>query len=265
MSNGMDGTKRSIRREMRRRRRALDPAALAAVDAAVARHFRALPERAACPIVLAYVATDGEVPTDTLVRDALADGKRVYLPRLIDGVVVFARHHAGAALRPGAYGIAEPVGEPLEVEELASAIACVPLLAWDAAGSRVGRGGGHYDRAFAGPNRPRWLVGLGYEFQQCPRIAPDGWDLRLDAVLTEHGIRRCWDGAEGTPSRKEDTQHHGLSMDCAGQHRAGRRSDVAGGLPPPPAGGGASAGNAGDDRAHALGGAHGSGGNSQRG
>jgi 5-formyltetrahydrofolate cyclo-ligase len=231
----MDGTKRAIRQEMRRRRRALDPAVRAAAEKAVADHACALSEFARAPVVLAYAATDGEVPTSALLAAAAAAGKRVFLPRCVGAVMTFAEYSAAAGLQPGAFGIPEPLGDDLEDADLRVAIAFVPLVAWDRSGARLGRGGGHYDRFLAGPSRPQCLVGLGYAFQQCARLPRDRWDLRLDAVVTEEGVHRCWDGdVKKSPSRKEATQRDGISIDGAGQHRPGRRPRVAGGLPPPP-------------------------------
>jgi 5-formyltetrahydrofolate cyclo-ligase len=224
----MDGTKRSIRQEMRRRRRALSIAELNAAEGAVAAALREVPAFAASPIVLAYVDDDGEVPTGRVVETAFACSKRVFLPRLIGETMIFAEHRRGADLRPGAYGLREPIGEPLEARDQKDALAFVPLLAWDASGSRLGRGGGHYDRAFAGSTRPACLVGLGYSFQQCAELPRDLWDLRLDWVVSEHGATRCWTGEDASPSRKEGASHHGISDHGAGRHRAGRRAGVAG-------------------------------------
>jgi 5-formyltetrahydrofolate cyclo-ligase len=232
----MDGTKQAIRQEMRRRRRLLSPVDLSAADRAVGVHVRELAELATAPVVLAYAATDHEVPTAALLAAAFAAGQRVFLPRLVNGTTIFAEHRAGAALQPGPFGILEPLGDQLNAQALVTAIAFVPLLAWDTSGARLGRGGGHYDRAFAGAARPVCLVGLGYAFQQHPRLPQDAWDLRLDAVISQHGVVRCWSGDAMSLSRKEDAQRDGLPMDGTDQHRAGRGPRMAGGLPPTPAG-----------------------------
>jgi 5-formyltetrahydrofolate cyclo-ligase len=231
----MDGTKRAIRQEMRRRRRALAVADLSAAERAVVTHLGSVEAFHLSPTVLAYVATDHEVPTGELMEAAFAAGKRVYLPRLVGETMTFAEHRRRADLRPGAHGILEPLGDPLEERDMAASVAFVPLLAWDASGSRVGRGGGHYDRAFAGPARPRCLVGLGYSFQQCAALPRDPWDLRLDWVVSERGATCCWRGEDPSPSRKEGASHNGISGHGAGRRRAGRTAGLSGGLPPAPA------------------------------
>src|SRR5262249_38077792 len=126
----MDGTKATIRQEMRRRRRALSAVERAAVEPALVSHLVGLEafRRATC--VIAYVDTDGEVPPGALIEAAFAPGKRLSLPRLIGETMRFAEHRRGTGLRPGARGIPEPVGDELEERDGVAALACVPLLAW---------------------------------------------------------------------------------------------------------------------------------------
>ena len=232
----MDGTKREIRQEMRRRRRALSATQRTAMGRAVARHVAGLRCFRDAASVIGYVATDNEVPTEAILAAAQRAGKRVYLPRLNGGTMYFAEYECGADLRPGALGIPEPLGAQLEERDVADAFAVVPLLAWDASGSRVGRGGGHYDRAFGGATRPRCLVGLGYTFQQHVALPRDAWDLRLDWVVTERGALCCWRGGESSPSGKEGAQANVVSSNGADHHRARRRAGLGGGHTPAPAG-----------------------------
>jgi 5-formyltetrahydrofolate cyclo-ligase len=68
----------------------------------------------------------------------------------------------------------------------------LPLLGFDAAGTRLGMGGGYYDRSFAfrqGRAAPPLLVGVGFACQELPALAPEPWDVPLDALLTERGFR----------------------------------------------------------------------------
>lgn len=71
----------------------------------------------------------------------------------------------------------------------------VPLLAFDRAGSRLGYGGGYYDRSLAalrqdGAPRPR-AIGFGYADQLMEDLPTTATDERLDAVLTEQGLELC--------------------------------------------------------------------------
>jgi 5-formyltetrahydrofolate cyclo-ligase len=72
----------------------------------------------------------------------------------------------------------------------------VPLLGFDAAGHRLGYGGGYYDRTLgdravgdraAARPRPR-LIGVGYELGRLATIYPQPHDVPMDAIVTEHGL-----------------------------------------------------------------------------
>jgi 5-formyltetrahydrofolate cyclo-ligase len=222
----MEETKAAIRYAMRRRRRSLTPTDMAAAGAAVADAVLALPAVRDASVLLAYVDTDGEIPTDALIASALASGKRVFLPRLDGERMVFAEHRLGTALRRGAHGIPAPEGDPGEPGLLATAAALLPLLAWDDAGGRIGRGGGHYDRAFAGSDRPRRLIGLAYAFQHLPHVPRDPWDLRLDCVVSERGVVECRTGDHRSPNSEEVESDHGIPGDDHRQSGDRRRIGV---------------------------------------
>jgi 5-formyltetrahydrofolate cyclo-ligase len=75
----------------------------------------------------------------------------------------------------------------------------IPLLAFDAAGGRLGYGGGFYDRTLpALPNRLR--LGCAFAAQQVDAVPVGPYDIRLDAVATESGIIRCGGRCEDSVS-----------------------------------------------------------------
>jgi len=96
-----------------------------AAAAAIAPRLVALGEYARAGTVMLYAALDDEVATAAAIAAAIAAGKRVALPR----INVAARTMAAAAvddhahdLRPGAWGIPEPLDspevDPAEIERL---------------------------------------------------------------------------------------------------------------------------------------------------
>ena len=76
----------------------------------------------------------------------------------------------------------------------------VPLFAFDARGTRLGTGGGYYDRTFsfaassAAWRRPA-LIGVGYAFQQHERLERAPWDVPLDGAVTDRGTFRFRPGS----------------------------------------------------------------------
>lgn len=64
----------------------------------------------------------------------------------------------------------------------------MPLLGFDDTGTRLGYGGGYYDRTLAGwPHRPA-LLGFGFSGQRVSAIPREAHDIALDAVVTEAGL-----------------------------------------------------------------------------
>jgi 5-formyltetrahydrofolate cyclo-ligase len=103
-----------------------------------------------------------------------------------------------ATLVRNRFGIPEPVcGQAMASRWLD--LVFVPLVAFDATGTRLGLGAGFYDRALAWRHlRRSWrgprLIGLAYSFQQVPAIAQQPHDVHLDAVVTDRGVIRCSTG-----------------------------------------------------------------------
>ncbi len=71
-------------------------------------------------------------------------------------------------------------------------IILVPMLAFDRRGTRLGQGGGHYDRTLATAELSmkrqgyRLLkVGIAWSIQEMVDLPREPWDVAMDAVLTE--------------------------------------------------------------------------------
>ena len=100
----------------------------------------------------------------------------------------FREWSPGCAMVPGSFGTQVPAeGVWLEPEVL-----IVPLLAFDALGFRLGYGGGYYDRTLAGLRlqRPVLAVGFAFAAQEVDKVPIDGFDQRLDLIVTESGVRQ---------------------------------------------------------------------------
>jgi 5-formyltetrahydrofolate cyclo-ligase len=69
----------------------------------------------------------------------------------------------------------------------------MPLVAFDAQGTRMGMGGGFYDRTFAckrthaQPQRPL-LCGFAYDFQKVAYLQRQRWDIPLNQVVSDAGF-----------------------------------------------------------------------------
>lgn len=100
----------------------------------------------------------------------------------------FREWSVGCALVEGEFKAMVPAeGAWIEPEVL-----IVPLVGFDARGYRLGYGGGFYDRTLAmlRAKRPTVAVGFAFAAQELPEVPIDAYDQRLDAIVTEQGLRQ---------------------------------------------------------------------------
>lgn len=102
----------------------------------------------------------------------------------LDTPMIFRAWTPDAPMIHDRYGI--PI--PAMGEELAPGIVLLPLVAFDAAGYRLGYGGGYFDRTLAAQVPRPLAIGVGFELARVPSIRPQAHDVPLDAVVTEAGI-----------------------------------------------------------------------------
>ena len=187
--------RRALRREMRRRRRALsvaqrrDAARALSVRLAASRWF--LNSRT----IAVYLSNDGEVDLLPLVERAWLMGKRTFLPRLFGPRLWFLPFHPQSRLAGNRYSIPEPV-EPARrrIRPMSLDLVLFPLVAFDSDGNRLGMGAGYYDRTFeAARRRSVWpgpkRIGVAYEIQRVDTLPAAEWDVPLDAIVTERATR----------------------------------------------------------------------------
>jgi 5-formyltetrahydrofolate cyclo-ligase len=88
-------------------------------------------------------------------------------------------------LAPGRLGLQEPPGPRLPATALADAdVVVVPALAVAADGTRLGRGGGYYDRALVHARPDAVLVAVVFDEELLPALPTGPHDRRVTAVVT---------------------------------------------------------------------------------
>jgi 5-formyltetrahydrofolate cyclo-ligase len=186
-----------IRRELRALRRALPEDIAREHSAAIARRLAGSGIFSQSRRIAAYLANDGEVGTEDLIRVIWEQGKDPYLPILRfapEKCLWFGLYRPETVLAPNKYRIPEPsLGPDTLAEPWYFDLALVPLVAFDLAGHRIGMGGGYYDRTFAylkerGRSRAPILIGLAFECQKREGLPAEPWDVPLDGVVTERAF-----------------------------------------------------------------------------
>lgn len=183
--------KAELRRLMRKRRGALDAREQAAAGLALAQRVEQLDAWRHCSRVALYLPADGEIATDVIAARARAQARQVFLP-VLDGDqhLAFALWQADSPLQPNRFNIPEPPAGSARCAVADLDILCLPLVAWDSSGGRLGMGGGFYDRTLAGMTGPL-LVGLAHGCQEVERVPRDDWDIELDYVATDSALVDC--------------------------------------------------------------------------
>jgi 5-formyltetrahydrofolate cyclo-ligase len=133
--------------------------------------------------VMFYIAFDGEVNTDEMIREAQRQGRQVAAPvckknRQINP----CRLESGTRLIKGPYGTREPRPQkPIKLKDLELVV--VPGVAFDKNGKRLGRGRGYYDRFLRRLCRKTATIGLAFDFQLLPSIPVTTEDVRVNRVI----------------------------------------------------------------------------------
>lgn len=176
--------KGALRTRIAQRRAALSPEECASRDARRSRWL--LAELGEPGVMAIYASRAGEPGTLTLIDELAALGWQILLPK-IRRSPDWAWSSEG--LRPGWAGIPQPVAAGLGAEALGLAdVVVVPCLATAPDGTRLGTGGGWYDRALRHrrPESPLWALGNAEEI--LPWLPREPHDLPVDAVVTEDGF-----------------------------------------------------------------------------
>lgn len=157
---------------------------------------------AAC--VLGYMSFGAEFSTNAWLQQALQDGKQVLLPRVNSGTRQLELYRVSDLqhdLAPGAWDIPEPLAARcVRVDALEQVdFILLPGVAFARDGSRLGYGGGFYDKLLArinqGQGRPA-LVAAAFSMQLATDIPQEATDRKVEWLLTENEVIDC--GTERT-------------------------------------------------------------------
>lgn len=178
-----------LRRAFKRTRQAMPARDRAQANTAICRQLIALPALANAATVAAFMATPDEVDLEDWIIARWQQSAGIVLPRVgEDGHMDFLPYTKQTRLTDNQFGIAEPASGDVVAPENISAL-LVPLVAFDDLGTRLGMGGGFYDRYLARVRADTPVLGVAFACQHSDVPLPkDSWDVPLHAVVTESGM-----------------------------------------------------------------------------
>jgi 5,10-methenyltetrahydrofolate synthetase len=183
--------RRALRKQLIERRLALSPEDCACLSAAICGHLKAgFPQLAGMRVGFCWPVKN-EPDLRPLMQTWIDSGNAGFtalLPVVVEAgaALAFRAWTPESRLVEDRYGIPAPVeGEFLVPEAL-----LIPVNAFDAAGYRIGYGGGFFDRTLASLQPPPLSIGVGFELSRVDSIRPQAHDKRLDAMVSEAGVFR---------------------------------------------------------------------------
>lgn len=180
-------TKGELRREVALAAQALPESYCREADEAICRHVVESGLFSRAKTVFCYVGTAREINTRPILLAALAAGKTLAVPLCTGkGIMEARRIRSLEELRPGKYGILEPLSHCPVVEPRKLELILVPCCTGNARGQRLGYGGGFYDRYLEDTGCPAVLLCRGRLVRES--IPVEEHDRTMDHLVTEAGM-----------------------------------------------------------------------------
>ena len=186
----------SLRKQLRKQRRSLNLWEQRQAEQQVLQRLIRLSYFQRSQHIGVYLHAFGEIHTQKLIHYCFSHQKHVYLPMICNmnqqlvWVEITRNQYCNQRFSHHPLGMKEPMASRGQhVAHLDLLI--LPLLACDHFGTRIGMGGGFYDKTLAtAPTKP-YRLGLAHDFQLINEtLKRESWDQPLDALLTPSHLLR---------------------------------------------------------------------------
>ncbi|MCU4528984.1 5-formyltetrahydrofolate cyclo-ligase [Acinetobacter sp. P1(2023)] len=183
-----------IRKNLRSKRRSLTSFEQKQAQLGVLHHLNTLPIFHSSKKIGLYLHAFGEVHTELLIDLCFKKNKQVYLPMICSmnqrlvWVKISKNQYINRRFSHHPLGMKEPMAS--RAKHVSSLdLLLMPLLACDQYGTRIGMGGGYYDRTLATAKHQPYRLGIAHQFQFIEyTLKRQSWDQPLDALLTPQRV-----------------------------------------------------------------------------
>ncbi|MDR1254094.1 MAG: 5-formyltetrahydrofolate cyclo-ligase [Oscillospiraceae bacterium] len=142
--------------------------------------------------IFTYISKKSEINTTLIIKDALLNRKIVAVPKCgkEDSDMDFYKIYSLNDLKPGAFGVLEPIPERCQlITNLSNGLCIVPGLGFDIRGFRLGYGKGYYDRFLA--KFGGITMGLCYSNCVISKLPRNLFDKQIKFLVTEHYFKKA--------------------------------------------------------------------------
>ena len=188
--------KKELRKQILAERRALDEETVALASQVVCRKVLEIDAYEEAEDVCLYMPIRNEIDAMLLAEPSLADGKRVWVPKVIEkhsgakgaGIMRFNAYTGEDDIVTGAYDIRESTSEEF-LEPTDKTLIIMPGAVFTPWRDRIGYGGGFYDRVLDEHPQCR-TIALCFDLQVVDEIPTEEFDRKPDYVVSETSIYR---------------------------------------------------------------------------
>jgi 5,10-methenyltetrahydrofolate synthetase len=182
-----DALRAALRREKIAARLALSAAAHRAANVAIQHHLTEFLLPLHAGTVAFCMPIRAEADCRPLVEHLRSLGWQAAMPVVhsLDAPMEFRAWWPEAPMTVDPYGIPVPATAAAAHPD----VILLPLVAFDAAGYRLGYGGGYFDRTLVAMKPRPLAIGVGFDLAAVKDIHPHRHDIPLDLIVTESGIR----------------------------------------------------------------------------
>ena len=181
-------TKKELRDEILGRRRQMSPEEVRRLSEMVCGRVLKTEAYRGCTSLCVYMPIRNEVEADLLIGPALADGKRVYIPKVVGDEMVFNAWDPENMIEDGPFHIRESASEEILTPD-ETTLVIMPGSVFDLQCHRIGYGGGFYDKYLS-----RWpmcrRMAVCFDLQIVEALPAETHDINPEMIVSEERIIR---------------------------------------------------------------------------
>lgn len=185
----MMNSKKELRKEMLRLRDSKSPKSLEILNKIIFDKVINSIEYKNATNIFIFVSYKSEVNTHNIIKHALAEGKKICVPKVIsksEGMKAVYINKFEDLLPQGPFGILEPeINDNNIATEEDIDLVFVPGVAFDNNGGRMGYGGGFYDRFLPLIKSDCRKIGVCYSFQVVESVIVEHNDENVSCIITD--------------------------------------------------------------------------------